>query len=106
MEKQNWLRHIRVSNENDVVPVTPPGFGAVYETYMHTGINVHLIPGEGKHEIAYGNYKTLASQVSLWSYFRHALTDYWARQNEDKGDFKNHTIAGLYERHGPSDAKS
>jgi hypothetical protein len=89
------------------VLVSPPSnllFGLVCEPYMHTGINVHLIPGEGKHEIVYGNHKSVASQVSLRPLDRHLMVDYWARQNEDIGDLKKHTIAGLYETHGPSDA--
>jgi hypothetical protein len=111
MEELNWLRHIRVSNENDVVPVSPPprfACGGLYEKYMHTGMNVHLIPGEGNHEIAYQNPKTFASQVSWNSKERHAVVDYWTRQNEDKGDFGKQTIEKLYEtyRTESSEAKS
>jgi hypothetical protein len=112
MEQKNWLRHIRVSNENDLVPVSPPQhflYGALYEPYMHTGINVHLIPGEGNHEIEYdGNPKTFGSQASLSPGERHKVVDYWSRQNEDNAAFGKHTIDKLYETHGPnsSEAKS
>jgi hypothetical protein len=109
MEELNWLRHIRVSNENDVVPVSPPprfAYGAVYEKYMHTGVNVHLIPGEGNHEIAYQNPKTFASQLSLDSGERHTVVDYWSRQNDDKGDFGKQTIEKLYETYRTESTES
>ena len=111
LEELNWLRHIRVSNENDLVPVIPPprfAYGILYEKYMHTGINVHLIPGEGTHEIAYQNPKTFASQFSFSPGERHAVVDYWTRQNEDKGDFGKQTIENLYDtfRTESSEAKS
>jgi hypothetical protein len=104
MEKENWWRHIRVSNEYDIVPVSPPPrflYGAYYERYMHSGINVHLIPGEGKHEIEYGNHKTFASQVSWNPGERHTVADYWTRLKNDEGDFGKLTIPELYETHGP-----
>ena len=37
LEDRDLVRHIRVSNEGDVVPVSIPGFGL----YTQTGINIH-----------------------------------------------------------------
>jgi hypothetical protein len=103
MEKQAWLRHIRVSNKHDLVPVLPPQkimYGV--EPYMHAAINVRLIPGKGKNEIKYGNPKTIYSQ-SYWnpyySYQRHMVADYSKRLKKE--DFGEHTIEQVYEMHGP-----
>lgn len=104
LEKENWLRHIRISNQNDVVPVAPPKrlfWGAIYEPYVHTGLNVHLVEGKGEHDIGYGLERTFASQFSLSSGDRHTLGDHWERMNDDVDAFKGKSIADLYEDHFP-----
>lgn len=78
MEKLNRLRHVRVTNEFDVVPLSPPRTG-----YVQTGINVHLLDDEGDYEISYAGDMKLKS---FWSQFRllgsagaHSLVSYWQR---------------------------
>lgn len=65
LEREGKLRHIRVSNENDVVAVQFPG-------YKQTGVNFHVKEGE-KMEVAYLNPKTLRSQARMDSGPKHSL---------------------------------
>jgi hypothetical protein len=54
LEARNRLRHIRVSNEHDFIPLGPPPFGftldpppfgfTLWPKYCHTGVNIHLWP--------------------------------------------------------------
>jgi len=102
LEENGRLRHIRVSNEKDLVPVAPPG------RYVHTGLNVHIRPG-GKCELGYQSSKSWGSQLSWWLMApldRHGLADYWTRgQKVEKeylnslkeGDFTPLTIDHLYD---------
>jgi predicted lipase len=102
LEESGRLRHIRVTNEGDVVPVAPPKrflYNALYEPYRHGGCNVHLT--EKSHEIAFGAERTFASQVSWSSAERHSPADYWSRQNRDKEKFQSMTIEGLYKEYKP-----
>jgi hypothetical protein len=77
LEEMGRLRHIRVSNEHDVVPVAPPG------GYVHTGVNLHLKEqgrdDEPGYEIGYPNLKSWISQSRPWSVSRHAVVDYYER---------------------------
>jgi len=72
LEKLGRVRHLRVSNKHDVVPVAPPG------GYMHTGVNLHL-EEDGDYEIGYPNKKSWTSQTRPWSVNRHMVVDYYAR---------------------------
>lgn len=65
LEKEDKLRHIRVSNMHDVVPVELP-------TYRQTGVNFHVREGK-KTEVGYRNPKNLFSQISFGSAARHSL---------------------------------
>ena len=77
MERLNRLRHVRVTNEFDVVPLSPPRTG-----YVQTGVNVHLLDDGGDYEISYAGTEL----KPFWSQFRlfgsvaaHALVNYWRR---------------------------
>ena len=59
------MRHIRVSNQGDVVPSTIVG-------YIQTGVNLHVKEGE-KMEVGYRNPRSLFSQVSFRSAAMHSL---------------------------------
>ena len=65
LEKERKLRHIRISNENDIVPGTP-GLG-----YIQTGVNIHV--QDKKAEVGYPNTKTIISQMSPNFIARHSL---------------------------------
>ena len=108
LERKNWLRHVRVTNQGDVVPVAPPKrflYGAVYEPYIHTGVNVHLVPNDNyatgggkKHEIGFGLERTFASQFTFSSAERHNASDYWIRQEADRAFFEGLSIDQLYSK--------
>lgn len=53
LEKEGKLKHIRVSNDHDVVPGSP-GFG-----YTQTGVNIHV--KDTKAEVGYPNTKSIQS---------------------------------------------
>lgn len=65
LEKAGKLRHIRVSNQNDVVPGCALG-------YTQTGVNMHAEEGK-KMEIGYSNPKNVLTQLNLGSIARHNL---------------------------------
>ncbi|KAL7541154.1 hypothetical protein ACHAXR_010672 [Thalassiosira sp. AJA248-18] len=97
LEKDNKLRHIRVSNNNDVVPYQVPGF-------RQTGVNFHVKEGK-KMEVKYLNPKSLLSQCRFKSSIpKHGLGSYFSRlYAKDKhgnllnGDVLRKTIEQLYE---------
>ena len=104
LEQEGWLRHIRVSNQGDVVPVGPPKyflynkFESVYnEPYVHTGCNVHLT-GDATEplDIGFDKIRTVASQFSFSSGERHKVIDYWKRKRDAKDKLAEMTIEGLY----------
>ena len=79
LETKGRLRHIRVSNQNDAVPVLPPG------GYQHTGINLHLKDQKKENEppfaIGYSEEhgNSWFSQISPLFYPSHRLPNYWSR---------------------------
>ncbi|KAL7568820.1 hypothetical protein ACA910_007234 [Epithemia clementina (nom. ined.)] len=80
LERQGRLRHIRVTNENDVVPVAPPG------GYVHTGLNIHFLRGSKRTNMgeppfvsSYGNQAHSWLSQFPWAVGTHFLTRYWSR---------------------------
>lgn len=105
LEKDDLLRHVRITNEGDVVPVAPPKYflyGSIYEPYVHTGLNVHLMEGKDAHQIGFDMERTFASQFGFSSGDRHAVVDYYDRQNEDKEALEKLSTTGLYEQNSRS----
>jgi len=108
LEKANKLRHIRVSNQNDVVPGCPGG--GVFKPYVQTGVNIHLQPKK-KAEVEYENTKSIVSQASLDPLGHHKLysdtgTSYYERlYGKDKNgkyinsDLLDKTIEQLYDEY-------
>lgn len=96
LERDGRLRHIRVSNQNDIVPVSPP-----LPHYTHTGINLHLKDAEDTYEIGYRNLKGMWSQHPLSFSFRerHSLTDYLKRQKNGTKRLKELFVGNLYEKY-------
>ena len=56
LERDNKVRHIRLSNQNDVIAGTLLG-------YTQTGVNMHVKEGE-KMEVGYRNSKSIFSQLN------------------------------------------
>jgi predicted lipase len=72
LEKQGLLRHIRVTNDKDVVPIVPP-------FYKQTGINIHLYPEDALNEVDVSYNKKspgLTSQLRLSSFDVHSIEGY------------------------------
>jgi len=69
LENNGKLRHVRVSNEGDVVAVAPSiGF-------WQTGLNLHVNP-DGMMDVNYLNNRTFFSQVNLGAAWKHGLDSY------------------------------
>lgn len=60
LEKANKLRHIRISNENDIVACV----GATLVNYGQTGVNFHV--KEEPMEIKYENPKSFFKQLNIF----------------------------------------
>jgi len=109
LEKENKVRHIRVSNNSDVVPGNP-GMG-IKKPYKQTGVNIHLKENK-KAEVKYENTKSILSQTSIDFRARHNVygeegKSYYERlygKDTETGAFINDhvlskTIEQLYEEH-------
>jgi len=109
LEKENKVRHIRVSNNSDVMPGNP-GMG-IKKPYKQTGVNIHLKENK-KAEVKYENTKSMISQISIYPKSSHSLhgekgKSYVERLYEKDaktGAFindhvLNKTIEQLYEEH-------
>jgi len=109
LEKENKVRHIRVSNNSDVMPGNP-GMG-IKKPYKQTGVNIHLKENK-KAEVKYENTKSILSQISIDPLIRHSLygeegKSYYERlygRDTKTGAFINDhvlskTIEQLYEEH-------
>ncbi len=85
------MRHIRVSNEGDVVAAVP-SLG-----YRQTGINLHA-KKDGRMEVKYeNNKKSFRSQFNKEFVEKHGLTSYIDRIfKEDNVDILNMDIDELY----------
>lgn len=87
LEKKGVLRHIRVSNEGDIVPTAPIFFPASLalkgntKEYTQNGVNLFLLPDE-ELETGYGNTKSCWSQFHLLlkpMLTRHLTPEYFKR---------------------------
>ena len=105
-EKEGFLRHIRISNEGDVVPTNniPPPFSFALmgdsKNYTQNGVNISLLPKE-KLVVDYRNTLTMLSQFSPSSLSTHSLNEYDARMDLEvnKVAFQQ-TVEELYQTAG------
>jgi predicted lipase len=93
LEKEGKLRHIRVSNDGDVVPVAP-SLG-----YYQTGVNLHVKP-KGKMKVGYRKDRNFFTQVRLSSASMHSLDYYHERIfREENADIIRMNIEEIYENY-------
>lgn len=99
LEKSKTLRHIRVTNQNDVVPVSPP-------FYQQTGVNIHLHDGGHKADVSYGKSRFTLGQFRPSSGSAHSIVEHHDRlfTNDAKGDqinvhFLNKSVKQLYKEY-------
>ena len=77
LERAGKLRHVRVSNEGDIVAVAP-SMG-----YWQTGLNLHVKP-DGRMETKYQNEKSFWSQMNFGAVEKHGLGSYHERMSLDE----------------------
>lgn len=104
LEKKGFLRHIRVSNEGDVVPtnnIIPP-FSFVFKgdtrDYTQNGVNLFLLPN-GKLVTDYGNTKSMLSQFNILKSLEcHLLPMYRARvESPANKEVYQQTVEEIYQ---------
>lgn len=104
LEKAGVLRHVRVSNNNDIVPVAPPGFGRVAGSifgtrgYTQTGVSIHLYRRSAM-KVAYrGINKWFLDQIGFGFNDFHALKTHRQRmlQNGNRQELEKMTVEALY----------
>lgn len=82
LEEKGRLQHVRVTNQNDIVPVSPPG------DYTQTGANLHLL-GNGNYELSNLPKSNFWSQFNLvHSPSAHALLTYWKEGEASRDKFQ------------------
>jgi len=122
LEQANLMRHIRVSNDEDVVTIIPPvapgipGFnlGPIreLETYKHTGVNVHLYSegqifmpkvrvfypkiGSWPNEMRNAALSSIPYGLSVGMITKHLCPEYSRRLKAAQGELKNVSVEGLY----------
>lgn len=103
LEKKGFLRHIRVANEEDVVPTNcislPFSLAIKGDTslYRQNGVNLQFHPDKTC-DIVYGNTKSMLSQFSpTRSLNTHYLTEYRVRVGKPENEsVYNQTIEDIY----------
>jgi hypothetical protein len=93
LEKAGRVRHLRVTNDGDVVPEAFFGFG-----YAQTGVNVHVRENKAA-MVGYNVEKNIVSQAGLNSLDMHSLSSYEERffNSENKEQLLKNTIDDLYQ---------
>lgn len=102
MEKEGRVRHVRVSNDKDIIPGNP------FVHYVQTGVNIHLYEKKAA-EVAYENTRHCLGLLSTDPMGRHSIFNdggYYERlyKKDADGAFLNKHVLGetveqLYEEH-------
>ena len=93
LEKDGKLRHVRVSNQGDLVAVAP-SLG-----YCQTGVNLHVREGK-EMERGYSADRNIFGQVNLNPLKMHNLDVYHSRLfTDDNSDDLGLDVAALYEKY-------
>jgi hypothetical protein len=103
LEKAKLLRHVRVSNNDDVVNVSPPGlgwFGGIFTVsgYTQTGININLFAAQAM-KIAYrGINKRFVDSIGVGNKKFHSLKIYRQRLlgNGNKETLERLSVEQIY----------
>lgn len=99
-EREGVLRHIRVSNAGDVVPVAP-----VFLRYTQTGLHLFLEEDEKEMEVGHRNLKRLSKEtmhLMKWG-DNHSTEEYWKRLAFEKNQviLERNTVEDLYVKYFP-----
>jgi hypothetical protein len=103
LEKKGFLRLLRISNENDVVPTNnfyvPVSYicGTNAAHYIQNGVNLHYHPN-GKLDVGYLQTKSTWSQSTLYSGSAHGVNEYMKRVGgEGSHEIYKRSIEEIYE---------
>ncbi len=103
LEKKGVLRHIRVSNEGDLVPtmniIPPASFAIKGDTSLYTqnGVNL-LFHHKDEVKVDYRATKTMASQLGFSPLTNHLVPEYYKRvELEANQTVYEKTVEELYE---------
>ncbi len=104
LEKMGYIRYLRITNENDIVPAIPPiSFGCTKRTYKHVGINLRLY--DKKFILSHPNSNGLGIVNALRNSLvkplccalkYHGLPLHEARMDAHKEALKSMTLEDLY----------
>jgi len=116
LEQKNLIRHIRISNEEDVVPLIPfvaPNGIAPLEMYKHTGMNIRMYNADQlffpKCRLFYPKMGSLTNEVrnavlnnfpmglSVGVISKHLCPEYSSRLERASEELKKISVEGLYE---------
>mmetsp|Transcript_4630 Transcript_4630/g.6756 ORF Transcript_4630/g.6756 Transcript_4630/m.6756 type:complete len:516 (+) Transcript_4630:139-1686(+) len=116
LEQKNLIRHIRFSNEEDVVPLIPfvaPNGLAPVEMYKHTGMNIRMYNASQllfpKCRLFYPKMGSLSNEVrnailnnvpmglSVGVISKHLCPEYCSRLESSSEELKKISVEGLYE---------
>lgn len=93
LESEGKLRHIRVSNDGDIVASVPSVF------YKQTGVNLHVRPGQ-KMEVGYLQDRNVLFQLNFKALSMHGLKTYHDRLFvEENEDILGLSIEEIYEKY-------
>lgn len=92
LEREGLIRHIRVSNEGDVVPAAPPAFSG----YTQNGINIRFRHSD-QMEVGYRNLQSLWNQSSFRPVRYHTLKQHLERLLRNSQKLKKIDMGSLYQ---------
>lgn len=105
LESKGILRHIRLSNAGDMVPVAPFGFG-----YTQTGLHIFLKENEKEMQVGRRNLKPTMTQMRMPGDLgaNHGLEEYLLRllYKDNQSVLADSTIESLYSTYNVDDSKS
>jgi hypothetical protein len=98
LERKGIIRHMRFSNEGDIVPVAPFGFG-----YTQTGLHLFLKDNKKAMEVGHRNLKQTMDQFRSPAQMgtNHAIETYLQRLEfaENQPILATSTVESLYQQH-------
>mmetsp|Transcript_7021 Transcript_7021/g.11656 ORF Transcript_7021/g.11656 Transcript_7021/m.11656 type:complete len:175 (-) Transcript_7021:1180-1704(-) len=98
LERKGVLRHVRISNEGDIVPVAPFGFG-----YTQTGLHLFLKENEEEMQVGYRNLKQTWLQLRWVGEMgtNHGIETYLQRLEfpANQPILATDTVESLYQNH-------
>lgn len=113
LERTNRIRHLRVANDEDEVPLIFPASIPTAVPFKHTGMNLRLYKssswiksrifypkkGSWTNEIFNGVISNVVSGLSVGVISKHLCPEYSTRLDAAEDELKKITLEGLYSDH-------